>query len=107
MTVFQPHDFPTIALLIGIHSSGKSTFYHQYLYESHIRICSKQLKTRYREQLLLDACLCGKVPFAVDSTNITRSIRAPLIYRYIDLSREKSRIQDRCVLFQYYGRRSI
>jgi len=70
---------PTALLLIGIPATGKSSFCRHYLFESHVRINRDQLKTRYREHLLLDACLCGRQPFVVDNTNVSRSVRAPFI----------------------------
>jgi predicted kinase len=71
-------------LLIGIQASGKSTFCRQRLYDTHVRINLDMLRTRRREELLLRACLDGKIRFVVDNTNVTRADRA----RYLAPARE-------------------
>ncbi len=64
------------AILIGIQAVGKSTFYYQRFGDTHIRINLDMLKTRHREQILVDACLAAKQPFVVDNTNATIADRA-------------------------------
>jgi predicted kinase len=66
-------------IFIGIQASGKSTFFHQRFFHSHLRLNLDMLKTRYREQLLLRACLEAKQPFVIDNTNATRADRAEYI----------------------------
>ena len=66
-------------ILIGIQAAGKSTFYQQRFFATHIRLSLDMLKTRHREQLLLRACLEAKQPFVVDNTNPTRAERAVYI----------------------------
>ncbi|HUS46995.1 MAG TPA: AAA family ATPase [Phycisphaerae bacterium] len=66
-------------ILMGIQGCGKSTFFRERLFDTHIRINLDMLKTRHREKLLVEACLAAKQPFAVDNTNPTRQDRA----RYI------------------------
>ncbi len=66
-------------IFIGIPASGKSTFYLQHFFETHVRINLDMLKTRHRERLLLEACIAAKQPFVVDNTNVTKEERA----RYI------------------------
>jgi predicted kinase len=66
-------------LFIGIQASGKSTFFQQRLFHSHLRLNLDMLKTRHREQLLLRACLEAKQPFVIDNTNATRADRAKYI----------------------------
>ncbi len=56
-------------LFIGAQASGKSTFYRQRFFRSHVRINLDMLKTRHRERLLLNACIEMKQPFVVDNTN--------------------------------------
>jgi len=68
-----------LALLIGIQATGKSSFYKERFYRTHVRVNYDMLKTRHREALLLEACLEGKTSFAVDNTNLARQERA----RYI------------------------
>ena len=58
-------------IFIGIQGVGKSTFYRQHFFNTHIRINLDMLKTRHREQIFLQACLEAKQPFVVDNTNPT------------------------------------
>ena len=58
-------------IFIGVQGVGKSTFYRDYFFNTHIRINMDMLKTRHREQVFLQACLEGKQPFVVDNTNPT------------------------------------
>jgi predicted kinase len=71
-------------IFIGIQASGKSTFFQQRFFHSHIRLNLDMLKTRHREQLLLGTCLEAKQPFVVDNTNATRADRA----KYISAAKE-------------------
>lgn len=66
-------------LLIGIPATGKSTFFRQRFFDTHVRLNLDMLRTRYRESLLLNACLEGKTPFVVDNTNVKASDRAVYI----------------------------
>lgn len=66
-------------LFTGIQASGKSTFYRERFFRSHVRLNLDMLKTRHREQLLLAACLETRQPFVVDNTNLTAAERS----RYI------------------------
>ena len=56
-------------IFTGIQATGKSTFYRDTFFKTHIRINLDMLKTRHREKLLLNACLEMKHPFVVDNTN--------------------------------------
>ena len=60
----------------GIQASGKSTLFRQRFVETHLRINLDMLRTRYREGLLMDACLRAKQPFVVENTNLTALERA-------------------------------
>lgn len=71
------------AILIGVQGSGKSTFCREVLFGTHVRINLDMLRTRRREQMLLDACIAAKQSFVVDNTNITRELRR----HYIALAR--------------------
>lgn len=71
-------------IFVGIQATGKSTFYKDQYFKSHIRINLDMLKTRHREKLLLDACIEMKQPFVVDNTNPTKDDRQ----RYINLAKE-------------------
>lgn len=69
-------------IFIGIQASGKSTFYKERFFKSHIRVNLDMLKTRHRERLLLHACIEMKQPFVVDNTNPTKGDRQ----RYIKIA---------------------
>lgn len=73
-------------LFIGIQGAGKSTFYRERFFDTHVRINLDMLKTRYREKVLLSACLLAKQPFVVDNTNVLAKERA----RYIEPARENA-----------------
>jgi predicted kinase len=66
-------------IFCGIQGSGKTTFYRERFFDTHVRISMDLLRTRRREQLILVACLEGKQRFVVDNTNPTAADRA----RYI------------------------
>lgn len=70
-------------LFIGVQGSGKSTFYRERFFGTHVRINLDMLRTRQREQILLAACIQAKQSFVVDNTNALESDRA----RYIPLAR--------------------
>ena len=72
-------------IFMGIQGSGKSTFYRDRFFNTHIRINLDMLKTRHREQILLQACLEAKQSFVVDNTNPTGEERR----RYIAPAKEK------------------
>jgi len=76
-------------IFIGIQSTGKSTFFQQRLFASHVRINLDMLKTRNRERILLAACLEAKQPFVSDNTNLTREARA----HYISQAARQSRLR--------------
>jgi predicted kinase len=68
-------------MLIGLPGSGKSTFYKQRFFQTHVRISLDLLKTRNRERMLLTACLTSDQPYVVDNTNPTKAERAYYIQR--------------------------
>jgi len=70
-----------MVLFIGVQATGKSSFYLEKFFRTHIRINGDMLKTRRREELLVRACLEGKIPFVVDKMNLTRADRAAYIGR--------------------------
>jgi predicted kinase len=72
-------------ILVGVQGAGKSTFYRERFFDTHVRINLDMLGTRKREQLLLAACLEAGQSFVVDNTNPQASDRA----RYIAPARAK------------------
>lgn len=90
----------TLVIIMGIQGSGKSTFYHRYLGCDYVRVNLDTLKTRHREQLLIDECLQSDKNMAIDNTNPTKKDRARYIvpakeagYRIIGYFMQ-SRLQD-------------
>jgi hypothetical protein len=73
-----------LVLFIGIQASGKSSFYKERFYRTHLRVNYDMLRNRRREALIVSACLQGRTRFVVDKTNLTRADRA----RYIAPARE-------------------
>ena len=66
-------------IFIGIQGSGKSHFYKERFFNSHVRISLDLVKTRHREKRLLELCLETRQPFVIDNTNPAVADRA----RYI------------------------
>jgi predicted kinase len=66
-------------IFVGIQGSGKTTFYLERFFDTHVRISLDVLRTRQREQFLLAACLQTKQQFVIDNTNPLPADRA----RYI------------------------
>ena len=56
-------------IFTGLQASGKSTYFLQEFYRTHIRLNMDMLKTRHREEILFQACLEGKQPVVIDNTN--------------------------------------
>ena len=89
-------------IFVGLQASGKSTFYKNHYFNTHLRISNDLLKTRYREKKLLDICLETGMPFVVDNTNPTREVRA----KYIEVLKG-SKFKIRCVYFRIDLERSL
>ncbi|MFD2245210.1 AAA family ATPase [Pontibacter ruber] len=70
-------------IFCGIQASGKSTFYKEHFFNTHVRISLDLLRTRNRENLLLEACLSTQMRFVVDNTNPTAAERQ----KYIGLAK--------------------
>ena len=70
-------------IFIGIQGAGKSTFFRERFFDTHVRINLDMLRTRRREELLVGACLEGGQAFVIDNTNPLPSDRA----RYIEPAR--------------------
>ena len=66
-------------IFIGIQGAGKSSFYKQRFFDTHVRINLDMLKTKRRQHLLLAACIEARQPFVVDNTNVTAEARAHFI----------------------------
>lgn len=66
-------------LFCGIQATGKTTFFKQRFFNTHIRISLDQLNTRNKEQKFLETCIATQQPFVVDNTNPTKKERATYI----------------------------
>lgn len=71
-------------IFIGIQGSGKSTFYKENFFKTHMRINLDMLRTRHREDVFLEASLRTSLPFVVDNTNPTMDDRK----KYIELAKK-------------------
>ncbi|MFV0394597.1 MAG: AAA family ATPase [Coprobacillaceae bacterium] len=58
-------------ILVGIPATGKTEFYINRLFKTHMRINLDMIKTRKKEAILVDACLKARQSFVVDNTNPT------------------------------------
>jgi predicted kinase len=67
-------------IFIGIQGAGKSTFFKEYFFNTHIRINLDMLKTRHRERIIFQACLTAKQKFVIDNTNPTIEDRQRYIF---------------------------
>ena len=72
------------AIFTGLQASGKSTFYKERLFASHVRISLDLLRTRNREDRLLEVYLDTEQRLVIDNTNPTGEQRA----KYLARSRE-------------------
>jgi len=62
-------------LFCGIQATGKSTFYKQNFFNTHVRISMDLLKTRNRESRFVDLCLETQQKFVIDNTNPSKEDR--------------------------------
>lgn len=70
-------------IFIGLQATGKSTFYKEKFYKTHMRLNLDMLKTRNKEKIILEACIKAKQPFVVDNTNPAQEDRK----KYIDMAK--------------------
>lgn len=68
-----------VVIFIGIQGTGKSSFYRERFFHTHVRVNSDMLKTAHRLRVLFNACLEARQPFVLDNTNVTREVRAQFI----------------------------
>jgi predicted kinase len=62
-------------IFIGLQGAGKSTFYWERFFTTHLRINLDMFKTRHRERRFLQTCIETRQRFVVDNTNPTRTER--------------------------------
>jgi predicted kinase len=73
-----------LIIFTGIPGSGKSTFYQQHFFHSHLRVNLDMLRTRNRENRLLRFCFDTQMPLVVDNTNVKAVDRQ----QYIQLAKQ-------------------
>jgi len=56
-------------IFIGIQATGKSSFYKQYFFNTHIRISLDLLNTRNKQNRFLQTCFNTHSKFVIDNTN--------------------------------------
>lgn len=56
-------------IFVGVQGAGKTTFYRERFFDSHLRISLDMLRTRHRERLIFEACLAAQQSFVIDNTN--------------------------------------
>lgn len=66
-------------ILIGAQASGKSTFYRERFFRTHVRVSLDLLRTRHRERRMLETCIETGQPFVIDNTNPQRTDREAYI----------------------------
>ncbi|RYY19011.1 MAG: hypothetical protein EOO36_06795 [Cytophagaceae bacterium] len=67
-----------LVLFCGIQATGKSTFYQQRFFHSHLRLSLDLLRTRHREQRLLQVCLETQMRCVIDSVaKATGQLKGP------------------------------
>ena len=80
-------------IFIGIPASGKSSFYKELFFNSHIRISMDLLNTRNKEGKLLHYCFETQSKMVIDNTNVTKEGRK----KYIELA-----LQNKYEIIGYY-----
>lgn len=66
-------------LFCGLQASGKTTFFKDQFFNTHIRISLDQLNTRNKEDQFIQLCLSLQQPFVIDNTNPTKADRIKYI----------------------------
>ncbi len=64
-----------LILFIGIQATGKSSFYKEHFFNSHVRISLDLLNTRNKQQQFMNTCFGLQTAFVVDNTNLTVEVR--------------------------------
>ena len=66
-------------IFCGIQASGKTTFYKERFFKTHLRISLDLLNTRRKQNIFLQTCLETQQRFVLDNTNVTRKERLTYI----------------------------
>jgi predicted kinase len=66
-------------IFCGLQATGKTTFFKEKFFKTHIRISLDQLNTRNKELRFIETCILTLHPFVIDNTNPSREERAKYI----------------------------
>ncbi len=66
-------------IFCGIQATGKTTFFKERFFKTHIRISLDQLNTRNKEFRFIETCIHTSHPFVIDNTNPSLEERAKYI----------------------------
>jgi predicted kinase len=66
-------------IFCGLQATGKSTFFKEHFFKTHVRVSLDLLRTRNRENRFLEVCFGTQQPFVVDNTNPTKEDRKKYI----------------------------
>jgi len=66
-------------IFCGIQATGKTTFFKERFFKTHIRISLDQLNTRNKELRFIETCILTFHPFVIDNTNPSQQERAKYI----------------------------
>jgi predicted kinase len=66
-------------IFCGIQATGKTTFYKEKFFRTHVRISMDQLNTRNKERRFIETCIQTSQPFVIDNTNPSKEKRATYI----------------------------
>jgi len=75
---------PQAITFIEIQATGKTSFYKDHFFNTHLRISLDLLKTRHREKTIFECCIATRTNFVIDNTNPLRTDRE----RYIKPAKE-------------------
>jgi predicted kinase len=65
-----------VVIFCGIQGSGKTTFFLEHFFATHVRISLDLLKTRDRERAFVQVCLMTGQRCVIDNTNVRAAERA-------------------------------
>jgi len=68
-------------IFCGIQASGKTTFYKERFFKTHVRISLDLFNTRRKEIIFLETCLATQQRFVIDNTNSTKEERQNFIQK--------------------------
>lgn len=66
-------------IFCGIQASGKTTFYKERFFKTHVRISLDLFNTRRKENIFIETCLANQQRFVIDNTNPTIKDRQAFI----------------------------